>query len=572
MHVFPNIPIRVHLCLSVANTPFFQLKPQMHTDKHRFKKGKRGRFVLLLSVSICVYLWLILLSSCSSKPTDLRTLVPSDTLIYLEANDLAAVLQPVVDNKAFELIAKSKPDFSSLKGVQLAVAVTGFETSEEKLTEEHSVGRVKPRFVAIIDTHAWDWQAVKFAETAINRVVIQMLGDDAKLGRSQKSQETGGTYLTWAASDGGLAHALILDGLIFFSNDETAIDKCLSVRRGEIENFGKTGKALPDGPETMAAGYVSTDGVAQLANIVGMKYAGDIGDDADVQSATADILPQLMRGAVTEISWSATRTDAGIVDKYLISTPGETATVLSETLVPSEASPSQIGLLPADTPRATLYNLKNPQIAWRSLLLTSQRITSPEAGRIIGLFASLLFQPYAVNDAETFLSGVGPNILTANFGTEDEQPVVIAEIKDPAAVRRALSPELKKVEPGTPNAGFEIFQSDDGDLAAAFVGKFVIAGDAESVIKCLKESGSDPKSETFKRLAIGSKTAAITVGSNSTLAREIAEVLADIKPAETTSNSFYVTETRFNRNGFERRTTSDFGLIGSIIAQINDQQ
>ena len=75
----------------------------------------------------------------------MRSLVPAETLVYLETNDLAAALQPIVDAKPFMEVAKSKPDFSALKGVQLAVAVTGFETSEEKLTDEHSVGRVQPR-------------------------------------------------------------------------------------------------------------------------------------------------------------------------------------------------------------------------------------------------------------------------------------------------------------------------------------------------------------------------------------------------------------------------------------------
>ncbi|MGB5013127.1 MAG: hypothetical protein WBO68_03780, partial [Pyrinomonadaceae bacterium] len=86
----------------------------------------------------------------------MRTLVPAETLVYLETNDLAVALQPIVDAKPFMEVAKSKPDLSALKGVQLAVAVTGFETSEEKLTDEHSVGRVQPRFVAVADTHAWN--------------------------------------------------------------------------------------------------------------------------------------------------------------------------------------------------------------------------------------------------------------------------------------------------------------------------------------------------------------------------------------------------------------------------------
>ena len=48
----------------------------------------------------------LLLSSCSSKPSDLRTLVPAETLVYLETNDLAAALQPIVDSKPFRQLEK----------------------------------------------------------------------------------------------------------------------------------------------------------------------------------------------------------------------------------------------------------------------------------------------------------------------------------------------------------------------------------------------------------------------------------------------------------------------------------
>jgi len=61
----------------------------------------------------------------------MRTLIPADTLVYLETNDLAAALQPIVDSKPFTEVAKSKPDFSALKGVQLAVAAV--DAVEERL-------------------------------------------------------------------------------------------------------------------------------------------------------------------------------------------------------------------------------------------------------------------------------------------------------------------------------------------------------------------------------------------------------------------------------------------------------
>src|SRR5882757_7244485 len=102
----------------------------------RRKIHKKGTTAFWLLFSLCLCVSAVNLS-CGSKPTDMRSLAPAETLVYLETNDLAAALQPIVDSKPFNEVAKSKPDFSALKGVQLAVAVTGFETSEEKLTDEN---------------------------------------------------------------------------------------------------------------------------------------------------------------------------------------------------------------------------------------------------------------------------------------------------------------------------------------------------------------------------------------------------------------------------------------------------
>ena len=140
----------------------------------------------------------------------MRSLAPADALVYLETNDLAVALQPIVDNKAFEQVAKSKPDFSPLKGVQLAIVLTGFQTSEEKLSDERSIGRIQPHFVAIADTHAWNWQAAGFAEKNLGGFVANIYHNEPTL---EKSDKKGGKYFIWTAKDGRKAFALAVDSL-----------------------------------------------------------------------------------------------------------------------------------------------------------------------------------------------------------------------------------------------------------------------------------------------------------------------------------------------------------------------
>ncbi len=538
----------------------------MATKTLKTHKNKAIFRWFLFSLCLCVS---VVNLSCSSKPTDLRTLVPAETLVYLETNDLAAALQPIVDAKPFMEVAKSKPDFSALKGVQLAVAVTGFETSEEKLTDEQSVGRVQPRFVAVAETHAWSFQANAFAEQKLGGFVREIYDSEPKL---EKSDKNGGKYFKWTATDGRKAFALVDGSVIYFGNDETAIDKCLAVKRGETDSINTTGKVPTPSTETLASGYVSTDGIAQIANIIGLKYASETSEDSGVQSAIAGILPELLRKSITDITWTATKTDEGIEDKYQISMPAEIANVFNETMVANDGIDSRlIAELPENVSTVTLYNLKSPQVAWRSLLLVTQKqADSTIAAGILISFAGGLFEPYGIREPELFLSSVekkpqGHNILVAKLDAEGERIVTI--------MNRALDegPMVKSLMPGlklhASSATGAILSTQDENLQVIFDRESVRIGSKESLDSCSNYGATDLKSEQFRRLSLTQAPVA-TIGRDTATSLSLIEMLTHVDYGDTQVVSTYFSETRFTKSGMERKTVSDFGLIGSIIAQL----
>ncbi|MFN2500844.1 MAG: hypothetical protein ABR530_02405 [Pyrinomonadaceae bacterium] len=505
--------------------------------------------------------------SCSSEPTDLRALVPVETLVYLETNDLGAALQTVVESYAFERAAASKPDLSPLKGVQLAVAITGFESSEQVLTEEHSVGRIQPRFVAVVDTHLWSWQTSAFVENKLGSFVADSYGAKVTVERSDKH---GGTYFVWSTVDGRNAFALVLGSLVLFGNDETLFEKCLAVKRGEAESIHTVGKVPSLNVDGLAVGYVSTDGVGQIASVIGLKMASEAGDESEIQSAIAGILPMLIRNSITDITWTAAKTDQGIEDKLKISTTTEVAPVLNETLTPDAAvDQSLFELVPPDAPSITLYNLKTPHVAWRSVLLAARTQTDPVAGQIIAAFSGASFEPYGIGDGELFLSGAGTNLVTANFDAEGEKPVVIASILVDTNVRKALLDDLKPHKPWTDELGVEMLRSDEGDLAAAFIGTKIVVGNAEGVIGCVRarSSGKDIGRSPALVQKFTSNSSATTLATDWSTPGSIARVLSEKRTDQT--GAAYITETRFTRTAVERRTVSELGLIGSIIAQLD---
>ena len=210
------------------------------------------------------------------KPVNLRALAPAETLVYLETNDLGKTLSAITENKNFAQLAKNKPDLWALKGIQLAVAVTGFETvqkSESGETSEAGSGAVldlKPRFVAVAETHAWNYQALSFTENKLGEFINQAFGGGVVLDAVDKN---GGRWFTWSAEDGPKAFAFVQGSQVFFGNDEPAIEKCLAVKRGEAESLS-AGARLPEAAEnTLASGYISPDGVAQVSNIAAIGLA-----------------------------------------------------------------------------------------------------------------------------------------------------------------------------------------------------------------------------------------------------------------------------------------------------------
>ncbi len=520
-------------------------------------------------MSICVYLWIIFLSSCTSTPSDLRTLVPAETLIYLETNDLAAAIQPILDTNAFKQAAKTTPDLSALKGVQMAVAVTGFETSEERLTDENSVGRVQPRFVAVADTHAWNYQAVAFSEQKLGGFVADIYGSEPTV---EKSEKLGGTYFIWTApaNEGGgrKAFALVIGGIIYFGNDATAIEKCVAVKKGEADSIAKAGKVPSSVPGSLASGYVSNNGVAQIAALAGLSFATQASDDEEVQSAVAGILPSLLRNSITEISWTTTKTDRGIEDRYLVAMPPDIANVFTETLAPAaEIDSSLLDVIPAKVSNITLYNFKNPRTAWRSLLITAQQKSDPLSGKVIAVLSDLLFEPYGIGRAEMFLSSVGTTIITVNSDGDGENAAFVAKVLDQKTAEAAVSDEAKPLVTMVNGERLKQWEGEGGQLKIAFVGGIVISGENTSVDDCLIER--DRKLNPINPLFLASMNAAIkTMGEDSVETSNLVEMLSEIKFNDPTAKSIYFTETKFTKSGMERRTVSQFGLIGSIIAQL----
>jgi hypothetical protein len=238
----------------------------------------------------------------------------------LETNDLAAALEPVYSNSI------AKPDLSQLKGMQAAIAVMAIEISEKKVSDEESMAEIKPRFVAVIDTHAWHFQAVRFAEEQLGAIVEKFYGSKPQI---QDPERNGGRDITWTESDGRKAFAFVRGGIVYFSNDRESLDKCLALE-DVAATLASANKVQPTPPDTLASGYVSQQGIGQIADVIALR-AASASEDAKVRSGVASILPQLVRELVTEIRWTERRSGEQVSDVYQVSMPENVVAALNGT-------------------------------------------------------------------------------------------------------------------------------------------------------------------------------------------------------------------------------------------------
>lgn len=534
--------------------------------------------------------------SCRSKPIDLRTLAPADTLVYLETNDFGKTLEALTESRAFQELAETETDFSAVENVQLAVVVAGFETSENRIGDEQSNLNFKPRFAAIAETHAWKSTAASIAENQIGRFVKNIYGDDVKLEKSSKADAE---FFVWTSGGGGgdknearKIFAAVAGGTIYAGNDESVIDKCLAVRRGEADSLLKNenltrarraanarnseGAENTDGSESeknpLAFGYVSNEGAAQIANLAAVSTAIDATENDAARSFIARVLPPILRKSIREISWTATKSEQGIEDKIFVATDSETASVFAETMRTSPQTPANTAkFLPPDVSSATRYNLQNPQTAWLGLVSIAVKQTDDaRSANVINAFSGDLLGAYGVADAQTFLSAVEPEILTAQLDADGEKSIVVVGVKDWEKIKKSLAEIDFKAAPEKIDnaASAEIWKSGDGETAAALAENRLIFGDSESVLKCLAaaRSGRNFTQNQFFQKFNESRAVAVTFAEDADSAEKIVAVLGKIKDEnKPKAATVYLTETNLTTRGIERRTISAFGLTGTIL-------
>lgn len=534
----------------------------------RLKAGPR-RLLLLLPVAAAVAFG-VWFAAVPRQAVDLTAALPAETLLYLETRDLGKALGALAGTRVFEEAASSRPDLSALEGMQVAVAVVGFEADEQPLNAEASEANLRPRFVAVAETGLWGWQARSFAEKSLGGFVVRSYGGQAELEAVERDS---GVRMVWKSADGRRAFAFVRKGRIFFGNDEAAIDRCLAAEKGEAQSlFGnETLRSLRGGsPDALGIGYLSGDGIAKFSNVLGLTAALSMTENEVARSFIARTVPQMVRGTVKEVTWSVSAGDGGLTDTFEIALAPQTARALAASARLEQDEDADLErFVSSNVFSVTRYDMSEPDVAWTTAVESASSAVDQLSGRLVAEFSDGLLDPFGITSPKDFLRAVRGRVFTAHFDSEGEESFAVARFAEVDEVKRALGRIDFGREPEAV-AGAQMWRSADGDLAAAFSGNIVIVGNSESVSRTLRDGAEG--AALPRRDAEGgfrsARAAAVTLGREIDTAERVIALFSEKKDPQMKVATRFQTETVLSDRGITRRTVSPFGFLGIIVSQV----
>jgi hypothetical protein len=534
--------------------------------------------------------------------------VPADSIVYIEANSLPDIVTGIASTAAWKELAPSggvDPNFgkigwlsrfAALTGIgssdsvvlsraQLAVTVLGFEAAEEP----GATLKISPRAALVAETHT--------GESRVRTALEKLAGDFARrsFGQDVERKEITGTPLVvWAARSNARKKIVtaVSESVAIIGNDESAVQACLAVRRGERPSLAGNApleamRSRLDAQAALAFGFAPAGSAAKIVEIFAPAFVTQATPKPENQSLLAVLLPELTNKILGDAGWSSRLAGDSIEDRYFVS-PAEGMTQrLAPSLVASDqAEPGASDFLPADTYQVSRYTLRDPETGWRGLNAAISSQVDVTRATLVVLALEALLKPYGIEKPREFLRSAGTEIVTARLDRESENKLLVVAVRD----RQLMDEQVRKLlgaRARTERIGEEeiLVSSDPENGAAGFVGNYLLMGDEEDVRRCLvarAEGRTLKASETFK--AAGADLAPgpplVTTSTNDQeSARAVISYFAKQSGSRNKAGSrdafeqmlgrrpYSIGETRLTEEGFMKITRSSFGQFGEIIVR-----
>ncbi|MCU1263849.1 MAG: hypothetical protein JWM21_167 [Acidobacteria bacterium] len=555
-------------------------------------------FVIIIALFLIAILWF-----WWNRPTpvDMAANVPADSLVYLEANSLTDVASAVSETETWQSVA-TQIGFSATKRpndwLTYLIRTTGLGSTQAVIAARSQIAFVmlnltaagngdalefKSQAALVVDTHTSAARVKPVVENAIGTLTTRVY-----LHPNIERVTIEGSELTrWISPDGQRRIVMAVDGsVVVIGNEEQAVSACLAARHGQrpslLHNTELDAmRARLKANEALAFGYVSAANAARLVAAGAPILLGRLPQSEQLQKLLAVGAANLLGN----VGWSARSFKGGIEDRYLIDLKPEVAARLQATFLSSEQHDQGAWeFVPASVDSVTSYNIHDPSAAWDSFnAAISSHLDVLSAVVFTTAFRAVL-APYGIDEPDSFLKSIKPQVLTVRTDLRSERATVIARIGNAEALHQFVSrrfgghPRLEKVGPD------EIVISADESLAASFVDDYFLLGEPEDVRRCLTARAthaaitSVPSGEHRLRHYLEQPSTAnvVTFAKESERARAFIATVAVFRGTRSQLPSaidgviaalpYAVTETTLGDNGFERRTRSAFGQFASLVS------
>ncbi|HEX8559967.1 MAG TPA: hypothetical protein VF668_17860 [Pyrinomonadaceae bacterium] len=555
--------------------------------------------VLLLALSVFAWLWFT-----RARRVDMAAYAPADSIIYAETDSLPAVFDAFTSSDAWRELAPAAgvgarpawtgwlPGFVSFTGLgtadavvlsraQVAVAVLGFQAAEESETTL----KLSPRVALVAETHTSEWRVKGAVESLVGDFARRTLGAPPL----ERKEVDGVPFYLWAEQGGGRRKlvAAVEGSVAVVGNDEGAVRACLDVRRGARPSLAGDGglkemRARLGGEGALAFGYAPRGSLTKGVEVFAPAFVGGVSQEPQIQSVMATLLPQLVDRTLGDSGWAARAAGGGVEDVYFVTLAGGVSERLRAPLaLAGGADDAEAAALPADAHQVSFYDFRSPEEAYRGTgaALSSQLDVAGAALVTLGLRA--LVKPFGVENPREFLGACGPRLATARLGAESEGKVLVAHVRDRAALREQALARVGRGARAEREGDVELLVSSDPERgAAAFAGDLLLMGSEEDVRRCLEARRGGRtlrEAEALKAApraflegggALVRTLADDRESARAVLARFGGRASAGQLEGALARRGYSVSESRLADTGFEKRTRSAFGVFGELVTRL----
>jgi hypothetical protein len=540
--------------------------------------------LLLIVIAFGWYWW------NSPRQVDMAQYAPADSLVYLECNNLPAVADTLTATEVWREFAPKvglrlrRPtdrwlavvaslgigpaESVILSRAQVAVVMLSLDAAEENATL-----RIKPEGAIIIETHTSPWRSRSAVESALMRFAERTYGQI-----TPKRYREDADYIEWTPLVGDRRIVAAIDQtVVVVGNSKRAVQSCLETRRGQRANL-RSDPALQlmrtkaGARQGLSFGYISAGNATRLfswgAPLLFGRGPGD--------STLEQIITRSAARVFGAIAWSSHPSHGGIEDRFFFSLEPPIISRLQPVFKVGPSTGSLWRLLPEEVDSITVYRSESPVRAWEALRAVTSQLDALSAV-VFGSVLKAALLPYGIEDPESFLKAVGPQIATVKLRQGADGSVLFAPILDRSALEQMVKWQISQPSRSQSKLDMQDIEISDKRFGVAFIDDYFVIGPPDDVRFCLdsRERGRTIAAENrLTTFAPDGSSSIVTYTSEKERVRSFLSAITTFQggsvPAsllgEDSKLRYATTETSLADQGIERRTRSNLGQFSTLLA------